>query len=53
MSPGKGSVLDFGQGLVKWNAKVNKTGSVTQLSGVMPGQTSTVVLQFLASLKGI
>ena len=53
MSPGKGLVLDFGQGLVKWNAKVNKTGSVTQLSGVMPGQTSTVVLQFLASLKGI
>ncbi len=53
MSPEKGLVLDFGQGLVKWKAKVNKTGNVTQISGVMPGQTSTVVLQFLASLKGI
>jgi hypothetical protein len=53
MSPEKGLVLDFGQGLVKWKAKVSKTGNVIQISGVMPGQTNSVVLQFLASLKGI
>ena len=40
-------------GLVRWKATVNKSGNVTQISGVLPGQTSTVVLQFLASLKGI
>ncbi|MEN9334447.1 MAG: hypothetical protein RLY35_1627, partial [Bacteroidota bacterium] len=53
ISPGKGLVVDFGDGLVRWKATVNKSGNVTQISGVLPGQTSTVVLQFLASLKGI
>ncbi len=53
ISPGKGLVVDFGDGLVRWKATVNKSGNVTQVSGVLPGQTSTVVLQFLASLKGI
>jgi hypothetical protein len=53
ISPGKGLVVDFGDGLTRWKATVNKSGNVTQISGVLPGQTSTVVLQFLASLKGI
>ena len=53
ISPEKGLVVDFGDGLVRWKATVNKSGNVTQISGVLPGQTSTVVLQFLASLKGI
>ncbi len=53
ISPGKGLVVDFGDGLVRWKATVNKSGNVTQISGELPGQTSTVVLQFLASLKGI
>jgi hypothetical protein len=53
ISPGKGLVVDFGDGLMRWKATVNKSGNVTQISGVLPGQTSTVVLQFLASLKGI
>jgi hypothetical protein len=53
MSLEKGLVVDFGQGLVRWKAKVNKNGNVIQISGVMPGQTNSVVLQFLAPLKGI
>jgi len=53
ISPEKGLIVDFGEGLVKWKANVNKTGNVTQISGVMPGQTSVVVMQFLATLKGI
>ena len=53
ISPEKGLIVDFGEGLVKWKANVNKTGNVTQISGVLPGQTSVVVMQFLATLKGI
>lgn len=53
ISPEKGLIVDFGEGLVKWKANVNKTGNVTQISGVLPGQTSVVVMQFYATLKGI
>jgi hypothetical protein len=53
ISPEKGLVVDFGEGLVKWKANVNKQGNVTQISGVLPGQTSVVVMQFLATLKGM